>query len=100
MSRITESLQLVFPTGRGIVTGSMPAGLHFNIWLALGDYSNTIAVNERAIKAVGELYAGRGKGASLASASRTAWGLVNSVTEFADHHRRARPARHQATLDG
>ncbi|WP_366520226.1 DUF932 domain-containing protein [Robbsia andropogonis] len=28
--------------------------------------------------------------AALASASGTAWGLVNSVTEFADYHRRAR----------
>ncbi|WP_434661502.1 DUF932 domain-containing protein [Paraburkholderia sp. A3BS-1L] len=51
---------------------------------------DAIAVNERAIKAVSELYAGRGKGATLPSASGTAWGLVNSVTEFVDHQRRAR----------
>ncbi|WP_322035237.1 DUF932 domain-containing protein, partial [Burkholderia cenocepacia] len=44
----------------------------------------TVAVNERAIKAVGQLYAGRGKGADLASASGTAWGLLNSVTEYVD----------------
>lgn len=48
------------------------------------------ATNDRAIKAVHELYAGRGKGATLPSASGTAWGLVNSVTEFVDHQRRAR----------
>lgn len=52
-------------------------------------------VNERAIKAVGELYAGRGKGAQLASASGTAWGLINSITEYVDHHRRARSDDHR-----
>lgn len=49
-----------------------------------------LAFNERAIKVVGELYAGRGKGAQLPSASGTAWGLLNSITEFVDHSRRAR----------
>ena len=29
-------------------------------------------------------------GAGLASARHTAWGLVNAVTEYVDHHRRAR----------
>ncbi|WP_186426453.1 DUF932 domain-containing protein [Cupriavidus metallidurans] len=56
---------------------------------------DTVAVNERAIKAVGQLYAGRGKGAQLPSASGTAWGLLNAVTEFADHHRRARSDDHR-----
>ncbi|HKR38413.1 MAG TPA: DUF932 domain-containing protein [Paraburkholderia sp.] len=51
--------------------------------------------NDRAIKAVHELYAGRGKGATLASASGTAWGLVNSITEFVDHQRRARSDDHR-----
>ncbi|WP_028208848.1 DUF932 domain-containing protein [Paraburkholderia nodosa] len=51
--------------------------------------------NDRAIKAVHELYAGRGKGATLPSASGTAWGLVNSITEFVDHSRRARSEDHR-----
>ncbi|MBS1208794.1 MAG: Mycobacteriophage Barnyard protein gp56 [Proteobacteria bacterium] len=46
--------------------------------------------NERAIKAVQTLYDGHGQGAELTSAKGTAWGLLNSVTEFVDHQRRAR----------
>jgi len=51
--------------------------------------------NDSAIKAVQSLYAGRGMGATLASASDTAWGLLNSVTEFVDHQRRARSDDHR-----
>ncbi|MGA3845148.1 DUF932 domain-containing protein [Ralstonia nicotianae] len=54
-----------------------------------------VAVNERAIKAVEQLYAGRGKGAQLPSAANTAWGLVNSITEYVDHSRRARSDDHR-----
>lgn len=56
---------------------------------------DAIAVNERAIKAVHALYAGKGMGANLASASGTVFGLLNAVTEFCDHHRRARSEDHR-----
>lgn len=46
--------------------------------------------NQKAIQAVYGLYAGEGKGSKLQSASGTAWGLLNGITEFVDVHRRAR----------
>ena len=46
--------------------------------------------NERALKKVQALYEGQGHGSELASASGTAWGLLNAVTEFVDHERRAK----------
>jgi phage/plasmid-like protein (TIGR03299 family) len=49
-----------------------------------------LAANERAAKRVQELYEGQGRGAELSSAKGTAWGLLNSVTEYVDHERRAR----------
>lgn len=53
------------------------------------------ATNDSAIKTVHELFTGRGKGADMASAAGTAWGLVNAITEFADHYRRARSEDHR-----
>lgn len=52
--------------------------------------NTTGLTNERALKAVQTLYDGHGHGAELASAKGTAWGLLNSVTEYVDHQRRAR----------
>lgn len=53
------------------------------------------STNDSAIRAVQALYAGRGMGATLPSAAGTAWGLVNSITEFVDHQRRARSLDHR-----
>lgn len=61
------------------------------------DPSNTAAglTNERAMKKVLSLYEGQGKGAELASSKDTAFGLLNAVTEFVDHERRARSVDHR-----
>lgn len=52
-------------------------------------------VNEAAVKSVRALYEGGGQGALMASSRGTAWGLLNSVTEYIDHHRRARSDDHR-----
>jgi len=51
--------------------------------------------NAKAIQNVYALFSGEGKGSDLASASGTAWGLLNGVTEFVDQHRRARSVDHR-----
>ena len=44
----------------------------------------------KMFQTVNTLYQGKGMGSELSSASGTAWGLVNAMTEYVDHHRRAR----------
>ena len=51
--------------------------------------------NERALRKVQELYEGRGRGSQLDSARGTAWGLLNAVTEYVDHERRARSTEYR-----
>jgi len=43
-----------------------------------------------AARKVLELYEGKGRGAELAAAKGTTWGLLSAMTEFVDHERRAR----------
>ena len=51
--------------------------------------------HERAMKKVQSLYDGHGRGAQLAAANGTAWGLLCAVTEFVDHEKRARSQGHR-----
>ncbi len=52
--------------------------------------SDGIGPHERAMKHVQALFNGQGRGAELQASKGTAWGLLNAVTEFVDHERRAR----------
>lgn len=45
--------------------------------------------NSKSMNRVFDLFNGQGKGADLAAAKGTAWGLVNAVTQYIDHERRA-----------
>ena len=60
-----------------------------------GQDGKASVVNEQAVANVRALYEGGGRGALLASSRGTAWGLLNGVTEFIDHHRRARSDDHR-----
>jgi phage/plasmid-like protein (TIGR03299 family) len=65
----------------------------------MGDPEKPVEEQEDAknLAAVMRLFTGEGKGSNLRSADGTAWGLVNSVTEWLDHHRATRTA--SARLD-
>ena len=53
-------------------------------------------MNERALKRVQAIYDGSaGKGAELASSKGTLWGMLNAVTQYVDHERRARTQDHR-----
>lgn len=51
--------------------------------------------NQKAIQNVYNLFNGAGKGADMASANGTAWGLLNGITEHVDSHRRAMSQDHR-----
>lgn len=57
--------------------------------------AHTGVTNERAMAKAASLYAGEGRGADLISAKGTAYGLLNAVTEFIDHERRAKSPDHR-----
>lgn len=54
------------------------------------DYRFHQQPNQKAIDHVWSLYIGNGMGAHLKSANDTAWGLLNAITQWVDHHKRAR----------
>jgi len=51
--------------------------------------------NHRAMTKVMTMFNGHGRGAELASAKDTAYGLQCSITEFIDHERRAISTDHR-----
>ncbi|WP_287967332.1 DUF932 domain-containing protein [Acinetobacter sp.] len=51
--------------------------------------------NGRAMTKVLDMFNGQGRGAELSSAKDTAYGLLCSITEFADHERRAMSTDHR-----
>lgn len=70
-------------------------GLLRRVLTYAGQDGKVLVVNEQAVANVRALYEGGGRGALMASSRGTAWGLLNGVTEFIDHHRRARSEDHR-----
>lgn len=64
--------------------------MHYFLQVVCDGADSGKLTNERSLKRIQALYEGHGKGAELDSAKDTAWGLLNAVTEFVDHERRAR----------
>lgn len=63
--------------------------------LVAGGDAPALPAHGRALKRMHDLFDGQGRGAELASAKGTTWGLLNAVTEFVDHERRARSRAHR-----
>jgi len=53
------------------------------------------APSTRAHKAIMELFQGAGKGAEMKGVEGTMWGVVNSITEYVDHHARSKTEQHR-----
>jgi hypothetical protein len=69
---------------------SRPLAEDLCVHLFKGNSTDTDKVREtRGFIRVMELFNGAAKGAMLETAQETAWGWLNAVTEYADHHIRA-----------
>jgi phage/plasmid-like protein (TIGR03299 family) len=53
------------------------------------------APSTRAHKAIMALFEGEGKGADMKGVAGTAWGVVNAITEYVDHHARSQTEQHR-----
>ncbi|MHA3060043.1 DUF932 domain-containing protein [Acinetobacter sp. ANC 4636] len=60
-----------------------------------GKTENKAEPNGRAMSKVMSMFNGQGRGAELSSAKDSAYGLLCSITEFADHERRAMSQDHR-----
>lgn len=65
-----------------------------------GDMAETLTAklvgkDEKANSTIAKLFLGDGKGATLQGVKGTAWGWLNAVTEYEDHHTRAKSDSHR-----
>ncbi len=67
----------------------MEADQYLRVVLNEPEYQADVA-DSKVFQKVSGLYLGDGMGSDYSAANGTAWGLLNAVTEYVDHHRRAR----------
>jgi phage/plasmid-like protein (TIGR03299 family) len=65
------------------------------VFSSTGQLGRPAPANQRTVALVLDLFNGRGKGAELTGAKGTAFGLLNAVTQFVDHERRAKSLDHR-----
>ncbi len=53
------------------------------------------AASTRAHQKIMKLFGGEGQGSEMKSSKGTAWGLVNSITEYVDHHQNVKTIEHR-----
>ncbi len=63
--------------------------------IPIDNTAGTFKPHERSIARPLDFFNGRGIGSDLTSSKGTLFGLLNSVTEFVDHTRRARSTNHR-----
>jgi phage/plasmid-like protein (TIGR03299 family) len=71
------------------------AASYFSQVFANPDKITSCHANERITSQAMALFEGRGRGAELAATKGTAYGLLNAVTAFVDHERRAKSLDHR-----
>jgi len=92
METANEEFKAFMEMGRTLagIKVARPLAEDLTMHLFKGNSTDTDKVREtRGFIRVMELFNGAARGAQLETANQTAWGWLNSVTEYADHHIRA-----------
>ena len=63
------------------------AKAYFDTMASYNTTDGDTVISKKVSEKLMSLYSGAGMGSELKSAKNTVWGLINSVTEYVDHHR-------------
>jgi hypothetical protein len=51
------------------------------------DLKGALVVSDRTLDKLTDLYQGSGIGMDMVATKNTVWGLINTITEYVDHHK-------------